>query len=67
MGKLTKNKNGNKNIGLSKLVFKAKGRTLERKSKKRWKFDDYACVGCGKNEETEEEFVSCPGFKGCKS
>ena len=58
---------GNKNTGLSKLVFKARGRTLEIKSHKRWKFDDYVCVGCGKNEETEEEFVSCPGFTDGKS
>ena len=55
---------GNKNTGLSKLVFKARGRTLEIKSHK---FDDYVCVGCGKNEETEEEFVSCPGFTDGKS
>ena len=25
------------------------------------------CVGCGKNEETDEEFVSCPGLTDGKS
>jgi hypothetical protein len=53
---------GNKNTQLSKIIFKARGRTLDIKCHKKWKFDDVICVGCGKKEETEEEFISCPGL-----
>ena len=53
---------GNRNTKLSKLIFNARGKTLDIKSHKKWKFDDNVCVGCGENEETEEEFVSCSGL-----
>ena len=53
---------GNINIELSKLIFKARGRILDIKAHKRWRFDDNLCVGCGEKEETEEELLSCPGL-----
>ena len=29
---------------------------------KKWKYSDVICMGCGKNNETENEFLSCAGF-----
>ena len=53
---------GNRNIEISKLVFKARGRTLDIKTNKKWKYDDVICIGCGENIETEEEILTCTGF-----
>ena len=43
------------NIDLSKLIYKARGRTLEIKAHKRRRYEDNLCVGCGEKDETEEE------------
>jgi hypothetical protein len=51
---------GNRNI--SQLIFKARGRNLEIKTHNKLRYDDNICVGCGKNSESEEELLSCPGF-----
>ena len=53
---------GNKNTKLSKLIFKARGRTLAIKTHKKWKFDDNICVGCEDKMETENEFLTCRGL-----
>ena len=50
---------GNKNTELSKLIYKARGGTLDIKINKKWKYEDELCVGCGKNPETVEEILSC--------
>ena len=50
---------GDRDIRLSKLIFKARGRTLDIKMDKKWKYDDTSCSGCKKNEETGEEIMSC--------
>jgi hypothetical protein len=53
---------GNKNTELSQLIFKTRGKTLEIKAHKKWKYKDNICVGCERREETEEEFLSCAGL-----
>ena len=53
---------GNRNTKLAKLIFKARGRNLEIKMHKRWRYEDVTCVGCGENIENEEELLSCEGF-----
>ena len=53
---------GNRNTKLSKLIFKARGRNLEIKTHKKWRYSDDRCVGCGENVETEEELLACTGF-----
>ena len=53
---------GNKNIETSKVIFKARGKTLDIKSQKKWKYEDNICVGCGKTEESIEEILSCSGL-----
>ena len=53
---------GNRNTRISKLIFKARGRNLEIKTHKKWKYSDDMCVGCGQNVETEEELLVCTGF-----
>ena len=53
---------GNKNTELSKVIFKARGMTLDLKTLKKWKYKDDICVGCGVKSETVEEFLSCTGL-----
>ena len=55
---------GNKNIEASKVILKARRKTLDTKSFKKWKYDDNICVGCGKTEESIEEILSCSGLRG---
>ena len=33
-----------------------------KKTQKNWKYSDSICVGCGVNEETGDEVISCSGF-----
>ena len=49
------------------MIFKARAKCLEIKSHKKWKYNDDICIGCGKNNETVEEFLSCNGYKDEKS
>ena len=53
---------GNSNTEISKLIFKARGRNLNIKEHKRWKYEDTLCVGCNEKNESENELLSCPGF-----
>jgi hypothetical protein len=53
---------GNKNTELARLIYKARGRTLNIKEHKKWKYSDNICVGCSVKSETENELLSCPGF-----
>ena len=48
---------GNYNTELSKVMFKMRGKTLEIKEHKKWKYENVICVGCGKNNETEKELL----------
>ena len=50
---------GDRDVRLSKLIFKARGWTLDIKVDNKWKYDDAKCSGCKKNEETGEEIMSC--------
>ena len=50
---------GDRDARLSTLIFKARGRTLDIKMDKKWKYDDTKCSGCKKNEETGEEIMRC--------
>jgi hypothetical protein len=43
------------------LIFKARGRNLDLKTHKKWRYEDDLCVGCGKNIESEEELIKCEG------
>ena len=50
---------GDRDARLSKLIFKARGWTLDIKMDKKWKYDDAKCSGCNKYEETGEEIMRC--------
>ena len=54
---------GNRNTVLSKLIFKARGRNLDIKGHKKWKYEDDICVGCQSKQESEQELIDCPGLK----
>ena len=53
---------GSKNPKISRLIFKARGRNLEIKTHKKWRYEDEICVGCGENIESEDELLLCTGF-----
>ena len=50
---------GDRNINVSKLIFKARGRSLDIKLQKKWKYDDKLCTGCNLMEESGEEILKC--------
>ena len=51
--------NGDRNIIVSRTIYRARGRTLNIKLHKRWKYDDTLCSGCLVNEESGEEILRC--------
>ena len=53
---------GNKNTKLSNLIFKARGKSFQDKTRKKWKYKDTICVGCTLEIETEDELLKCHGF-----
>ena len=50
---------GDRNTSVSKIIFKARGKTLDIKLQKRWKYDDLQCTGCSQNIESGEEIMQC--------
>ena len=50
---------GDRNLLVSKVVYKARGQVLDIKMQKRWKYDDLNCEGCQENLETGEEIMMC--------
>ena len=53
---------GDRNIDVSKMIYKARGQTLDIKAQKRWKYEDVLCEGCHKNIESGEEVLRCENF-----
>ena len=51
--------NGDRNINVSKLIFKARGETLDIKLQKRWKYEDVLCSGCKNEEDLRNEILRC--------
>ena len=50
---------GDRDARVSKMIFKARGRTLDIKLHKKWKYSDTLCTGCQVNEESGEEILRC--------
>ena len=50
---------GDRNLQVSKAIYKARGQILDIKMHKKWKYDDLECEGCHKNFETGEEILQC--------
>ena len=50
---------GDRNLQVSKAIYKARGQILDIKMHKKWKYDDLDCEGCHKNFETGEEILQC--------
>ena len=53
---------GNVNTKISQLIFKARSMTLDIKMQKKLKYSDTTCIGCGLNDETGQELLSCDGY-----
>ena len=49
---------------MSKLIFKARSKTLDIKTQKCWKYEDKICIGCQDRVETGEEVLTCVGLGG---
>ena len=47
---------------VSKTIFAARGKNLDIKMQKPWKYQDKLCVGCKLREETGDELLQCEGF-----
>ena len=50
---------GDRNTAVSKVIFKARGQTLDIKMQRRWKYDDISYEGCHKNFESGQEILQC--------
>ena len=50
---------GDRQISVSKIIYKARGMNLDIKSQKRWKYDDIQCEGCNIDIESGEEILKC--------
>ena len=48
-----------RNISVSKVIYKARGKILDIKTQKKWKYEDNICVGCQENIESGEEVLRC--------
>ena len=53
---------GDRDINVSKCIFKARGNTLDIKCHKKWKYENKLCSGCNENDETGEEIFQCKFF-----
>ena len=42
---------GDRNINISKIIYKARGQNLDIKTQKMWKYNDDLCEGCKENFE----------------
>ena len=50
---------GDRKISVSKVIYKARGMSLDIKMQKRWKYEDVKCEGCQEKSETGEEILRC--------
>ena len=50
---------GDRDTRVSKMIYKARGKTLDIKLHKKWKYSDTLCTGCQVNEESGEEILRC--------
>jgi hypothetical protein len=53
---------GDRNTSVAKIIYKARGKTLDVKLQKSWKYSDKLCSGCKTNEESGDEILSCDSF-----
>ena len=44
---------------MSRIIFKARSQTLDVKTQRKWKYNDKACIGCKRKEETGQEIMIC--------
>ena len=44
------------------MIFKARGKILDIKEHKKWRYKDDICEGCETKSETFEEVIFCPGL-----
>ena len=51
--------NGHCRKQLSKLIFKARSKTVDIKMQQKWKYADNICIGCKTREETCDEILLC--------
>ena len=50
---------GSRNKEIAKVIYKARGKSLDIKTHKKWKYNDLQCFGCGQEIETVDEILTC--------
>ena len=50
---------GGCNKNMSRLICKARTKTLDIKTQQRWKYADLSCIGCKIRKEEKEEILFC--------
>ena len=48
----------NRNKEVAKVIYKARGKSLDIKTHKKWKYEPLQCIGCEKNTETVDEILT---------
>ena len=47
---------------IAKVIYKARGKSLDIKTHKKWKYNDLQCFGCGQEIETVDKILTCRGL-----
>ena len=55
---------GDRNPKVSQLIYQARGKILDIKMHKKWKFNDKLCIGCKTKEESGQEILDCKDLGG---
>ena len=55
---------GDRNPKVSQVIYQARGKILDIKMHKKWKFNDKLCTGCNLKEETGQEILDCKNLGG---
>ena len=53
---------GSRNKEIAQVIYKARGKSLDIKTHKKWKYNDLQCFGCGQEIETVDEILTCSGL-----
>jgi hypothetical protein len=53
---------GSRNKEVTQVIYKARGKSLDIKTHKNWKYEDLQCIGCEEKIETVDEILTCSGL-----
>ena len=53
---------GSRNKEVTQVIYKARGKSLDIKTHKNWKYEDLQCIGSEEKIETVDEILTCSGL-----